>query len=309
LRILVTGGAGYIGSVLVPSLLFAGHEVTVLDNFMYGKDSLSLSCINPGLEIYNGDCRDVPLLVELISKVDVVIPLAAIVGFTACNRDFINAETTNFHAIDKLCIYIPDSKWIIFPATNSGYGVGGDGFCTEDSPITPISLYGRTKVLAEQRVLQRERSISLRLATVFGASPRMRTDLLVNDLVLRAVRDRSLVLFEGDFRRNFIHVRDVANAILFFLSNLGNHGYKIYNCGNTSINMSKRKLCESIKAKIPELVVFDSDKGEDPDKRDYVVSNERLEAEGFECSYGIDAGIEELCKLYKTLGRSSTGNV
>lgn len=310
MRILVTGGAGYIGSVLTPALLEAGHSVTVLDNFMYRQSSLADCCAYETFEVQRGDCRDAELMRSLVARHDVIIPLAALVGAPACDADPVTAKSVNLEAVELLCRLVSPEQWILFPVTNSGYGVGEkDRFCTEDSPLRPISLYGRTKVQAEEIVLQRENSLSFRLATVFGMSPRMRIDLLVNDFVYRAVHDRAVVIFEGHFRRNFIHIRDVARVFLFALEHFIQMRGRPYNVGLEEANLTKLELCEVIKRHLPHFVYVEAPIGEDPDKRDYVVSNQRLMATGFRPQWDLDRGIRELIKGFTILRNSRFGNV
>ena len=309
MKILVTGAAGYIGSVLVPMLLQRGHEVITLDNFMYGQLAFPDCSYHKSLVVIRGDARDGDLIIDIFKKyqlVDYIIPLAAIVGADACKNDPIAAQTTNEDAIKHLLTQ-PKSG-IIFPNTNSGYGIGQDGIhCTEESPLNPISLYGRTKVAAEKLVLQNPNSIVLRLATVFGVSPRMRTDLLVNDFVRDAVQKRYIRVFEPHFKRNFIHVRDVARAFLHCMENFKNMQNQVYNLGLSSANISKWELCEKIKEYIPEFE-FSEGAGEDPDKRNYIVSNKKIERAGFEPAFSLDDGIIELVKIYKAMKRNIHGN-
>ena len=243
-RILVTGGAGYLGSVLVPALLQAGHHVTVVDNFLFRQATLSDCCHFDSFEVVRGDCRDRALMRTLVSKADYLIPLAALVGAPLCDRDRIGAETINRDAVRMICELATSTQRILFPTTNSGYGIGEKGvYCTEETPLRPISLYGKTKSDAEQAVLEHGNSITVRLATVFGISPRMRTDLLVNDFVYRAIHDRALVLFEGHFRRNFIHVRDVARVFLHAFEYFESMRGLPYNVGLDDANLSKLELC------------------------------------------------------------------
>jgi nucleoside-diphosphate-sugar epimerase len=309
-NILVTGGAGYLGSVLVPELLAAGHKVTVLDNFMYRPNSLSLVCAHPDFDVVNGDTRTAETLKPLLAKADIVIPLAAIVGAPLCKKDPIAATTTNRDAVATICDMLSVEQRVIIPITNSGYGVGEkDKFCTEDSPLRPVSLYGVNKVDAEKIVLARENAVSLRLATVFGMAPRMRIDLLVNDFVYRAVNDRFVVLFEGHFKRNYIHIRDVARAFLHAIGNFEAMRGGPYNVGLSDANLSKIELCERIKAQLPNFVFIEAPVGEDPDKRDYIVSNAKIEATGYNPAHSIDDGIRELIKGYRTITNSVYGNV
>jgi nucleoside-diphosphate-sugar epimerase len=301
LTVLVTGGAGYIGSVLIPALLEAGHTVRVLDNFRYGQTTLLDACANPRFGVTVGDSRDPATLRAAMRDADYILPLAAIVGARACDLDRVAATSTNLDAIRLLLTLRSSEQRIIFPCTNSGYGVGQqDQFCTEETPLRPISLYGRTKVEAEAAVLEAGRSLSLRFATVFGLSPRMRLDLLVNDFVYRAVTDRALVVFEGHFRRNYLHVRDAARAFLHAMSGF-ERMQGPYNVGLSDANLSKLELCARIKAHLPDFTYVEAQIGEDPDKRDYVVSNAKIEATGFQPAHTLEAGIAELVKGYTML--------
>jgi nucleoside-diphosphate-sugar epimerase len=308
--VVVTGGAGYLGSILVPTLLDAGMRVTVVDNLMYRQTPLNQLCANPDFDAVFGDARDEALLKNLLPKADIVIPLAALVGAPLCDRDKVAAVSTNRDAVASLVKLMRPEQWLLLPISNSGYGVGDpDQECTEDSPLRPISLYGRTKVEAEQAAMQRENVISFRLATVFGMSPRMRIDLLVNDFVYRAVNDRSVVLFEAHFRRNYIHVRDVARVFLHGIENFQRMKHQTYNVGLSDANLSKLELCERIKRQVPGFVFFEAQVGEDPDKRDYIVSNAKIEATGFRPGYDLDAGIAELIKGYRMVHNTLYGNV
>lgn len=309
-NILVTGGAGYIGSVLVPELLELGHNVTVLDSFIYKQTSLLDCCKYSNFEIIKGDCRDEEILKTALEGKDFIFPLAAIVGFPACDKDKIAAESTNLTAIETLLKLRNKNQKIIFPCTNSGYGLGqGQELCTEESPIAPVSLYGKTKMAAEKAVLKSGNSLTFRFATLFGASPRMRLDLLVNDFVYRAVFDRSLIVFEGHFMRNYLHVRDAARAFIFAMDNFDKMKGRAYNCGLSDANLSKLELCEKIKKYIPEFVYMEASIGVDPDKRNYLVSNERIESCGFRTEFSLDDGIKELIKAYRIIKNSSYGNV
>jgi nucleoside-diphosphate-sugar epimerase len=307
--VLVTGGAGYLGSILTPELVAAGHRVTVLDNFMYSQNSLAHLCANADFEVVNGDARAPDTLSPLLSKADIVIPLAALVGAPLCKRDPIAATTTNRDAIATLCKMLSPSQRIVMPTTNSGYGIGEPGkFCTEETPLRPVSLYGRDKVAAEQIVLGRENAISLRLATVFGMSPRMRIDLLVNDFVHRAVTDRFVVLFEAHFKRNYLHIRDVARAFLHAIDDFDRMRGRAYNVGLSDANLSKTELCERIKAQVTEFVHLEAPIGGDPDKRDYIVSNARIEATGYRTKYSLDDGIRELIKGFRMIRNAVYAN-
>jgi nucleoside-diphosphate-sugar epimerase len=307
--ILVTGGAGYLGSVLVPELLAAGHRVTVLDNFMYRQNSLAQLCANPNFDVVDGDARLENTIRPLVAKADCIIPLAALVGAPLCAQDPIGATTTNRDAISVLCGMLSNAQRVIMPITNSGYGVGERGkFCTEESPLRPVSLYGRNKVEAEKIVLERENAISLRLATVFGMAPRMRIDLLVNDFVYRAVTDRFVVLFEAHFKRNYIHIRDVARAFLHAIDKFEDMKGGPYNVGLSDANLSKFELCERIKIQLSSFVYLEALIGEDPDKRDYIVSNSKIEATGYEPIFSLDDGIRELIKGYRMIRNTRYGN-
>lgn len=309
-RILVTGGAGYIGSVLVPMLLDKGHEVTVIDSFYYNQQSLLGQCLRENFHIVRGDVRDRELMQKLMESKDYIIPLAAMVGFPLCKKDETAARTVNFDAIKLITEIRSPEQRIIYPCTNSGYGVGqGDKYCTEDTPMNPISLYGITKSQAEKAVLDSGNSLTFRFATVFGASPRMRIDLLVNDFVYRAVFDKTAVIFQGEFKRNYIHIRDAAGAFIYAIEHFDEMKGKPYNCGLSSANLNKIELCEKIKEHIPDFVYLEASVGEDPDKRDYIVSNERLEKAGWKPRYSLDDGIEELKKVYTIIKKNQYSNI
>ena len=310
MKILITGAAGYIGSVLTPTLLSRGCEVTALDNFYFRQNSLIDCCRYNNFQVVRGDCRDESLMKPLITKADVIIPLAALVGAPMCDRDRVAAQTTNLDAVTMLCRLASKQQWVIMPVTNSGYGVGEkDKHCTEDSPLRPLSLYGVTKVKAEEAILQRENSISFRLATVFGMSPRMRLDLLVNDFVYRAMNDSAVVIFEGHFKRNYVHIQDVVRAFMHGLDNFERMKGKPYNAGLDDANLSKLELCAVIKKHLPKFVYLEAPIGEDPDKRDYIVSNARLATTGFKPEWSLDRGIVELIKGYTILRNSIYSNV
>jgi nucleoside-diphosphate-sugar epimerase len=310
MKILITGGAGYIGSVLAPYLLSLGHEVTVLDNFLFAQNSLAECCGHDAFEVVRGDARSEDLVRPLIAKHDVIIPLAALVGAPMCKADPIGAKTINQDAVEMICRLVGKDQRVIMPVTNSGYGIGEKGkFCTEDTPLRPISLYGVTKVEAEKAVLDLGNSLTFRLATVFGMAPRMRIDLLVNDFVHRAVTDRALVIFEGHFKRNYIHIRDVARAFGFALENFEKMKGRPYNVGLEEANLSKIELCEVIKKHVPQFTYLEAPIGEDPDKRDYIVSNQRILGMGFTTEWGLDRGIRELIKGFTILRNSKFSNI
>lgn len=308
--ILITGGAGYIGSVLTPALLREGHSVTVLDSFIYRQASLLDCCTNERFTIINGDCRHTETLKRAMYGKDFIFPLAALVGFPVCEKDQTAARTVNLEAVELLLSLREKGQRVIFPCTNSGYGLGqGQQFCTEESPISPISLYGKTKMAAEAAVLSAGDSLTFRFATLFGASPRMRTDLLVNDFVYRAVFDRALVIFEGDFKRNYLHVRDAARAFIFAMEHFDDMKGTMYNCGMSDANLSKLELCAEIKKQIPAFTYVEAPVGTDPDKRNYIVSNAKIEAKGFLPAHTLQDGIAELIKAYSIIKNSFYGNV
>lgn len=309
-NVLVTGGAGYIGSVLVPALLGKGYQVTVLDNLRYNQCSLLECCANPDFNFVKGDICDDTLMASLLPKFDIIIPLAAIVGAPACNINPTSAWMVNHDAPMNMIKNVSADQKVLVPTTNSGYGIGEkDKFCTEESPLRPISDYGKAKVAIEKVLLDRGNAISFRLATVFGASPRMRMDLLVNDFTYRAFKDRFIVLFEEHFRRNFIHIRDVVKAFVFGIENYEKMKGQAFNVGLSSANLTKRQLCEKIKEYLPDLELYSSSTGEDPDKRDYVVSNEKIEKLGWRPDYSLDDGIKELLKVYHIIKPNLFSNV
>lgn len=310
LNIFITGGAGYLGSILVPCLLAAGHRVTVLDNFMFWQNSLADACIENGFEVVKGDARDKSLVQELVKDKDLVVPLAALVGAPLCNADQTGAESINRDAVVMLMKLLSKDQMVLMPITNSGYGIGEkDKFCTEESPLRPVSLYGKTKVEAENAVLSRGNAISFRLATVFGMAPRMRLDLLVNDFVYRAVHDRAVVLFESHFKRNYIHVRDITRVFMHGIENFETMRNEPYNVGLSDANLSKWELCEKIQSHVPNFVFMEAEIGEDPDKRDYIVSNEKVEKTGFKPAYSLDDGIIELIKGFTMIRNAQYSNI
>ncbi|MCX7816381.1 MAG: NAD(P)-dependent oxidoreductase [Syntrophales bacterium] len=310
MKVLVTGGAGYVGSILCEHLLREGFKVTVLDNLMYRQTSLFHLCANRNFEFVHGDVRDETLMRKLVGQVDVLIPLAAIVGAPACDRDPWLAKSVNYESICMLNRIRSNSQLVIFPTTNSGYGTkSGDIYCTEETPLEPITLYGQTKVEAEKVLLDSENTITLRLATVFGMSPRLRIDLLVNHFVYAAVTEGYIVIFEKDFKRNYVHVRDVADCFIHCIKNAEKMVGKPYNVGLDEANLSKEELALRVKKHIPNFYIHFSDVGSDPDKRNYIVSNQRLRDAGFEAKITIDDGIRELIVGYKMLVRGKFRNV
>jgi len=309
-KVLVTGGAGYLGSVMVPALLREGFEVTVLDNFLFGQNSLLDCCAHDSFRVIRGDCRDREVVREALRGKDVLIPLAAIVGAPLCKQDPTAARSVNLEAIRTLLSLRSPDQRILFPNTNSGYGVGEkDAACTEDSPLRPVSLYGQLKVEAERAILDAGNAVCFRLATVFGVSPRMRIDLLVNDFVYRAVTDRVVTVFEGHFRRNFVHILDVTAAFLHGIRNFEALRDRPYNLGLDAANLTKLELCAEIASQVPGFTYSEAAVGEDPDKRDYVVSNQRLREAGFTAGHSLQEGIGQLRKAYTIVRNSRYGNV
>jgi nucleoside-diphosphate-sugar epimerase len=305
-RILVTGGLGYLGSIVCEHLLDASYAVTALDNLTYGSGQQALFhlCADPAFDFIKGDMRDEVVVTLALRRADVVIHLAAIVGASACDRDPTLATSVNLDAVRLLSRLRSPNQLVIYPNTNSGYGTtSGESLCTEDSPIRPISLYGRTKVEAERILLDGPNAVALRLATVFGMSPRMRLDLLVNHFVHAAVTDRYLIIFEKDFKRNFVHVRDVADCMLHVIAHAAGMTGRAFNLGLDSANLSKEELALKIKQHVPSFYIHFAPIGKDPDQRNYIVSNRRLREAGFAASRSLDDGIRELIKGYRMEGR------
>ena len=309
-KVFVAGGAGYLGSVFVPELLNQSYKVTVLDNLMHDQHSLLECCANSDFDFIKGDICDKDLILSLIPKYDIIIMLAALVGVPACKANPTLTKLVNYDAPVAIINKLSPSQKVIFPTTNSGYGVGGkDKFCTEESSLKPLSVYGKLKVDLEKAFLDTGNAITFRLATVFGMSPRMRMDLLVNDFTYRAFKDRFIVLFEEHFRRNYIHIRDVTKAFIFGIDNYERMQGEPYNVGLSSANLTKRQLCEKIKEYVPELYIHSAPVGEDPDKRDYIVSNAKLESLEWHPEYTLDMGIAELLKGYRIIKPNKFANV
>jgi nucleoside-diphosphate-sugar epimerase len=301
-QVLVTGGAGYLGSILCEHLLGAGYRVTVVDNLRYRQTPLFHLCARPEFDFVAGDVRDEGLMRRLVGEADVIIPLAALVGAPACDRDPWTAREVNFEAVRRLNRLRSRDQLVVFPTTNSGYGTkSGDTYCTEDTPLQPISLYGQTKADAEAELLGSANAITLRLATVFGMSPRMRLDLLVNHFVYAAVTDRYIVIFEKDFKRNYVHIRDVADCFIHCIRNARAMAERCYNVGLDAANLSKQELAVKVKEHVPEFHIEYAQFGSDPDKRNYIVSNQRLRDAGFEARRSLDEGIAELLRGYRMM--------
>ena len=309
-NILVTGGAGYLGSIMVPELIQDGHKVTGLDNFMYKQASLNHLCYHPNFSVVRGDVRVEKTVLPLLKKADIVVPLAAYVGAPICAQDPVGAQTVNHDAILMMLKHVSRDQRILMPTTNSAYGTSAaNSCCTEESPLRPISKYAIDKVEIEKKLMDHPNAVSFRLATVFGMSPRMRLDLLVNDFVYRSVSDRFIVLFEGQFKRNYIHVRDVARVFQHAIANFGKMKGRIYNVGLSDANVSKKELCQRIQKQLPDFVFLDAPVGKDPDQRNYIVSNEKIEATGFRPQISLDMGIAELIKGYAMIRNTCYGNV
>lgn len=308
-KILITGGAGYIGSVLIPKLLTEGYYVTCVDNLMYEPTSLMMATKNKKFRLIIGDARDKELMRPLIESADIIIPLACLTGAPLCNKDKTSALSVNKDAVVMCSELSSKNQLLIYPCTNSGYGIGEEGiYCTEESSLNPISIYGKLKVEAEKILLEKGNAITFRLATVFGISPRPRLDLLVNDFTYRAFFDKTVVLFEADFKRNYLHIEDAAEGFLFAINNPNLAG-NCFNLGYSEANLSKRELCEEIKKILPEFVYIISEIGTDIDKRNYIVSNKKIEKAGFKASRDLATGIKELVRALPLLKRTQFANI
>ena len=299
-KILITGGAGYIGSMLCTKLLEEGHMVTVVDLLKYDKGSLNHLYFNKNFKLICDDIRKVNLMKKLIKQHDFIIPLAALVGAPLCEKFKKEALSTNLGSIKTLCNFATKKNKVIYLTTNSGYGIGEKNkYCDENSPLKPISLYGRTKCDGEDLVRSKIKNhVCFRLATVFGHSYRMRSDLLVNNFVYTAIKKKKLTLFEPHFRRNFIHVRDVVNAIIFTMKNFNRLKDNVYNLGLSSANISKIMLARKIQKQYKKLRIKIVTNRKDPDKRDYFVSNKKIEKKGFKAKISLEDGISELIKIF-----------
>jgi nucleoside-diphosphate-sugar epimerase len=307
MKVLITGGAGYLGSTLSELLLDNGYEVTVLDNLMYNQLSILHLFKKENFKFINGDVRDKSLLKSLVNLNDVLIPLAAIVGMPACKSNEQLAIDVNFEQIKTIVEFMRENQKIILPNTNSQYG-SSDKIITEESPFNPLSLYAKTKCDAEDMMLTKGNGVSLRLATVFGVSPRMRTDLLVNDFVYKSLVDGYLVLFESHFKRNYIHVQDIARTFLFMIENYDGCKGQAFNVGLSTANLSKLELANKIKEYLPSLVIKEDNFKEDFDKRNYIVSNQKLESKGWKPQYDLDYGINQLIQAYSVVINKNNSN-
>jgi nucleoside-diphosphate-sugar epimerase len=297
MNILVTGGAGYIGSVLTNFLAKLEYNVTVLDNFFFKQEYIKSRLLRNNINIIQGDVRDEKLLFDVVKKNDVIIPLACLVGAPLCDLHQEEAIHVNQKSIKNLTNILSKQQIVIFPVSNSGYGIGKKNeLCTEMSKLNPISLYGKTKVRAEEIIMGRENSIALRLATVFGMSPRMRVDLLVNNFVYQSLLTKNLKIFEGNFKRNYVHIEDVVNVFIYMINNFDKYKNNVFNFGLEDANLSKLELANKIKVYIKDLIIEESEFGKDPDKRDYIVSNKKILSTGFNFKKSLDNGIQELIK-------------
>ena len=310
-NILVTGGAGYIGNVLIRNLLKKDFKVTVFDNFYYNQFNSILDLVSSkNLNIIENDVRNTKDLLNQVKLNDIVIPLAGIVGAPACSRNEKLATEVNTVQIKEISKNLSKDQIVILPVTNSGYGIGKEGiYCDEKSPLNPISHYGKTKVEAEKYIVDKNNFVSMRLATVFGVSGRMRTDLLVNDFVYKAYNEKSLILFESHFKRNYIHIQDISDAIIKILSDFNNFKNEIYNVGINEANLSKKELAYKIKDHLPDLEITEDEFAKDPDKRNYIVSNDKIYNKGWKPTKTLDDGIEELIKCYRFFKNKNSSNI
>jgi len=308
-NILITGGAGYIGSMLITNLLDFGHKVTLIDNLAYPKDAINHLFVNKNFNFIKEDaCKD-KVIKKYMTNKDYIIPLAALVGAPLCEKNKRKAIKTNIGSIKTILKYKKKSQKIIYLTTNSGYGIGEKNkYCDENSELRPVSLYGKTKNLSEELVRKKDNYICFRLATVFGYSYRMRTDLIVNNFVLTAMNKKKLVIFEPHFRRNFIHIKDVVRAVIFSMNNFNKMKNNVYNLGLSNANITKINLAKKIKKKLKYLKIEIKHNMKDPDQRDYFVSNKKIEKKGFKAIYNLDDGISELIKVYSDNNKKYLNN-
>jgi len=298
--VLITGGAGYLGSVLTEVLLNKGYRVTVLDNLIYKQASVAPFAYHPNFDFVLGDVTNESTLKPLVESHDVIVPLAAIVGMPACKTQPELTVKVNYEQVKNITQWVTKNQMVLIPNTNSQYGSSTE-IITEESPFKPLSLYAETKCDAEKAVLDSGNGIALRLATVFGTSYRMRTDLLVNDFVYKALTDGYLVLFESHFIRNYIHIRDIANTFVFMIENYEKCNNNAFNVGLTSANCTKLELAQTIQKYIPDLVIVENNFKQDFDQRNYMVSNAKLESQGWVPTFTLEDGIQELIKGYQLI--------
>lgn len=307
-KVLILGGAGYIGSELTGKLLDSGHKVTVIDNLTYGGDSLLRYSGNPNFDFENIDARQYNDIKPFLAKSDIILPLQALVGFPLCERKSVEATQVNYESNKWIAENKSKDQIIIYPCTNSGYGAVKNNIpCTEESPMNPISVYGKTKVVAETVYRNTDNCTTMRLATVFGPSSRIRTDLLVNNFVWKALKDRSIVLYECAFMRNYIHIWDICNAFNFIIDNWNTCKNDTFNVGNDAINCNKLQLAEQIQKHV-KFEIIKAEINTDPDVRNYIVSSQKFYSKGFKCEYSLDEGIQQLIKTYKLIDKPFYGN-